>query len=47
MNRKWIEHDILDAKTVEEAKEEVEDKIRETFEDEVAYYENLLRLFEE
>ena len=42
-----IEYDILDAKTVEEAKEEVEDKIRETFEDEVAYYANLLRLFKE
>ena len=42
-----IEYDILDAKTVEEAKEEVEDRIREAFEDEVYYYKELLKLFEE
>lgn len=42
-----IEYDILDAENLEEAKEEVEYKIRSSFEDEIVYYENLLKLFEE
>lgn len=41
-----IEYDILDAETIEAAKEEVEYKIREAFEDKIAYYENLIELFE-
>lgn len=42
-----IEFDNLNAENLDAAKEEVEDKIRSSFENEIAYYENLLELFGE
>lgn len=42
-----MEQTALDAETLEEAKEEIEQMARDLCEDEIAYYERLLKIFEE
>lgn len=42
-----MEQTALDAETLEEAKEEVEQMARDLCVDEIAYYERLLKIFEE
>lgn len=41
-----IEYDTLDVKTLEEAKEEVEEMVRCAFKDVISYYEDLLKIFD-
>lgn len=42
-----MEQTALDAETLEEAKEEVEQMAMDLFKDEIVYYERLLKIFEE
>lgn len=42
-----MEQTVLDAESLEEAKEEIEQMARDLCEDEIAYYERLLKIFEE
>lgn len=54
-DRDWIcyseplqmEQTMLDADTLEEAKEEIEQMARDLYVDEIAYYERLLNIFNE
>ncbi len=42
-----MEQTMLDADTLDEAKEEIEQMARDLYVDEIAYYERLLHIFEE
>lgn len=42
-----MEQTVLDAESLEEAKEEIEQMARDLYVDEIAYYERLLHIFEE
>lgn len=41
-----VEYDFLSAKTLEEAKEEVEEIVRDYLKDKISYYEDFLKMFD-